>query len=137
MCAVNPNPAVLAAHTSPTGPGEEFRHLLPSAVLLLLFHLPLAEATAIFPSPLCPCVTCIVILHIRRHGAFPGAFGLSVLAPATICSPKFLRPISQISSSPYAEQLCFPPSPSPIFHPFCSQLVPLPLTLHPLHCSQT
>lgn len=36
------------AHPSTARPGEEARYLLPSAVLLLLFHLPLAEANATF-----------------------------------------------------------------------------------------
>lgn len=63
------HPAVPVAHTSPARPREEFRHLLPSAVLFLLVHLPLAQATAICLSPLCPYVTCerdTTILHIRR-----------------------------------------------------------------------
>lgn len=68
MCTVHLHQAAhaaeLVAHKSP---GEESSHLLPSAVLFPLAHLPLAEATTIFLPPLCLCVTChtgVIILQI-------------------------------------------------------------------------
>lgn len=85
------------AHTSPARPGEEFRHLLPSAVLFLLVHLPLAQATAVCLSPQCPYVTCerdTIIFHIR---SLSRCLWLRLLPPQPPAAPNLL----DASPSPY------------------------------------